>query len=234
MVCKYRLCFARTKYSTGGIGLQLQIGPQFVTYTGSSPAAYVVSLNLHRRHLDTGQRAMVGVKLLPLLEQEARTRQKILAGTRPNAEMDLTANLPEGTKTTLDHTTDVKNDVVSHGVAILPDRENKGESRQKAAAAVNVSPRSISDAKAVRAADPDLAMKVEQGTVSLGAAVRQIKTSNKKTVTASKPHDDWHRFKSLSGKIHDLISALNKLTVDEEHAKEAEERRVALCEELQG
>ena len=39
------------------------IEPSFRKYAGDDPSAFVVSLNLQRRHLDTSQRAMVAAKL---------------------------------------------------------------------------------------------------------------------------------------------------------------------------
>jgi len=41
----------------------LEITPKFVTYEGDAPLAFVISLNLHRRHLDTFQRARVAATL---------------------------------------------------------------------------------------------------------------------------------------------------------------------------
>ena len=43
------------------------VEPVFTVYTGDDPAAFVVKINLHRRHLDESQRAMVAVKLATLL-----------------------------------------------------------------------------------------------------------------------------------------------------------------------
>jgi N6-adenosine-specific RNA methylase IME4 len=42
------------------------IEPVFTVYTGDDPVAFVVSLNLRRRHLDESQRAMVAAKLATL------------------------------------------------------------------------------------------------------------------------------------------------------------------------
>lgn len=54
------------------------IEPMFTTYTGSNAATYVLSLNLHRRHLDQSQKATVAVEVEPFLAKEAKNRQ----GTR--------------------------------------------------------------------------------------------------------------------------------------------------------
>jgi N6-adenosine-specific RNA methylase IME4 len=67
---RYRACMA------------VGITPRFSAYAGDDPLGYVVSLNLHRRHLTPTQRAMVAVDMLPLLEQQARER--MLAGKAPD------------------------------------------------------------------------------------------------------------------------------------------------------
>src|SRR5262245_65467537 len=42
------------------------VEPTFTAYTGDDPIAYVVSLNLRRRHLDESERAMVAAQLATL------------------------------------------------------------------------------------------------------------------------------------------------------------------------
>jgi hypothetical protein len=65
------------------------VEPTFVEWTanGMSPTEWVVSHNLHRRHLTTAQRAALALDLLPRLEAEARER--MLAGKAdPSPESD--------------------------------------------------------------------------------------------------------------------------------------------------
>jgi len=57
--------------------LELGITPHFRTWSGDgSLVGFVVSLNLHRRHLTASQRGAVARKALPMWEEEARERQR--------------------------------------------------------------------------------------------------------------------------------------------------------------
>jgi N6-adenosine-specific RNA methylase IME4 len=58
------------------------IEPRFVEYGGDDPLSFVLSLNVHRRHLDESQRAMVAARLANM-RQGART------------DLQPSANLPE-------------------------------------------------------------------------------------------------------------------------------------------
>lgn len=52
--------------------------PHYRTWAGDgSLVAFVVSLNLHRRHLSSDQRAVIALDALPMLEEEARERQGV-------------------------------------------------------------------------------------------------------------------------------------------------------------
>lgn len=61
---------------------------RYETYTGTSPASYVLSLNMERRHLTSGQRACVSTEILPFVEAESLKRKQhidthTLRGTEP-------------------------------------------------------------------------------------------------------------------------------------------------------
>jgi hypothetical protein len=62
---------------------------KWIPVPGTSPITYVVSLNVHRRHLDASQRAMIAADLIPMYEVEAKERQ------RQGGREKLPAKLPE-------------------------------------------------------------------------------------------------------------------------------------------
>jgi hypothetical protein len=110
-----------------------------------SLVAFVVSLNLHRRHLSESQRALVAARLKPLFETEAR--QRMLSGKAG----DPGAHLPQG------------------------------RTRDQAAAAMGVSPRTVEAAgKVLRDGAPELIQGVESGQVSVSAG----------SSLAELPHDE--------------------------------------------
>jgi hypothetical protein len=62
-----------------------QITPTFVEWAQKdvSPIAWVIALNLKRRHLSPGQRATIALEATPLLAAEAKKRQQKHGGTAP-------------------------------------------------------------------------------------------------------------------------------------------------------
>ena len=135
----------------------LGIEPDFTRYAGDSPVAYVVSLNLHRRHLDTGQRSMIGLKMKPMLEAEiaAALPEKGLAAAKKQWYG------PEATEegfVQMDRT--------------LPEKPR--DARSEIAETMNVSTGTMARAKVVADANPGLADAVLAGDMKLNAAYRQV------------------------------------------------------------
>ena len=52
------------------------VKPQFREVSPPDPIAYVISLNLHRRHLSPTQLAMVGARVKEMYEERAKERQR--------------------------------------------------------------------------------------------------------------------------------------------------------------
>jgi len=128
--------------------IETETEPRFRTWDGQgSLVTFVVSMNLHRRHLTSSQRAMIATDTLPMLEAEAAQRQKELAGSRPHLNTDLPAFVPEGTRC---------------------------ESRGQAAKILQVGSHYVSDAKAIREKAPDLAEQVRSGEKTIPQAKREI------------------------------------------------------------
>lgn len=111
-----------------------------------SPTEWVVSQNLHRRHLDASQRAMVAAGLKEMFVKEAESRRA--------------ANLKRGTKAP-----DAPN--LEH--------RDEGRSVEKAAKMMNVSPALVYQAQKVqREAPPEIVESVRKGDMTVHAAVQEI------------------------------------------------------------
>ncbi len=111
------------------------VEPRFSVYDGSEPTSFVVSMNVKRRHLTTGQRAMLALDILPALEAEAKVTQ--IATLKQNASV--VADLPQRTD---------------------PKPASERKSRAKAAKVTRTSSRAVAQAKRVAEKAPDLVDRV--------------------------------------------------------------------------
>lgn len=123
------------------------VPPRHEVYRGDDPVAYVMALNMDRRHLTTGQKAMLALKLVSMYESEAKARQ----GNRHDLRQDFWADLPRSS-------------------------DNVSRPRDKAGAAVKVSGRAVQQAKRVAEVAPDLAEQVAAGRLTLDKADQQARS----------------------------------------------------------
>jgi hypothetical protein len=147
-------------------------------YEGTDPVQFSLSANLHRRHLNQGQKAMVALKVEELFSAEAKKRQGQRNDLAPTPE-DIVAVLPQCSTlpvtAALDRPLPLGQQVcVGFQVQKEPQASQPAaRARDQAAAVVGASGRSVQMAKAVTKAAPDLADKVERGVMPLHRAYRE-------------------------------------------------------------
>jgi DNA modification methylase len=167
--------------------VELGIEPRTREWDGrGSLVGFVVSLNLHRRHLGESQRAIIGARLKGLYEEEARARQ---AHGQTAPGKTLGANLRQA---------------------------SKGKASTKAAEAVSVSGRLVESAsKVLREGTPDLVAKVERGELKVSAAVRHIERQRKReqlqaiaAAGPAAPVDDLEPWQVVEGDCVEVMGEL--------------------------
>jgi N6-adenosine-specific RNA methylase IME4 len=134
----------------------IDIEPKYREWNGQgSLVAFVVSLNLKRRHLTSSQLAVVALDIEKHLAEEAKARQI--------ATLKRGASLPDP--------------------QIFADRE-VGEAREQAAAIVGTNRQYVSDAKKIEKEAPDLLPKVRDGKITIPEAKREVNARQRAEVKA--------------------------------------------------
>jgi len=138
------------------------VEPRFTQWDGKgSLIDAIMSDNLKRRHLTTSQRAMAATRAKPLYEAEAAIRRR--ATQNNETAKAVSANLRE---------------------------QDAGKASEKAAAALNVSPRSVESASSVLSHGvPELVRAVDRGDMAVSAAAQIAKLPPAQQIEAiAKPH----------------------------------------------
>jgi ParB-like chromosome segregation protein Spo0J len=154
---------------------ELGVEPKTTDWHGQgSLVTFVVSRNLHRRHLNKSQWTAIGTDMEPLLQKEAAERKK--AGQKAGQKKATDAATKKRQQgESLDRQMKVK------GSEDPPKkRQRQKTSAAAAAAAVGVSESSVERLKKVKKVEPTLVGAVKAGKVSVGAAEKIVKLKPKK------------------------------------------------------
>lgn len=185
--------------------------PRFVEWDGvGSPLAFVLSRNLHRRHLDESQRAMIAARARVMFEEEAAERER--AGQfgherkTPPSEGDASEKHRENTA--------------------AANLQQPGRSTAKAAELLNVSERSVfTAARVLQSADEQVIAAVDLGDVSVSDALTVV----------NRPKDEQRRALEAKrqGRVRTLRQAAEldggentEAEAGERHAAWSRERRI--------
>jgi len=137
-------------------------------YKGTDPVQFSLSANLHRRHLNAGQRAIVALKVRELLQPAAKERQR-----------------EAGEKYGENHPKEVS---LERGEALKAPAEQR-KSTTQAAKAVGASRAAVERAARVERSAPDLLPQVQAGTMALDRAHREAQ-QRERQVAASRPQPE--------------------------------------------
>lgn len=146
-------------------------------YEGTDPVQFSLSANLHRRHLNAGQRAFVALKVRELLQPAAKERMaeagRSAAPGKPAEKVsaDLRSVSP-----------------VAEATAQQAPAEHR-KSTAQAAKAVGASTRSVEQAARVERSAPDLLPQVQAGTMALDKAHKEAQ-QRERQVAASRPQPE--------------------------------------------
>lgn len=147
--------------------LELGITPQYRTYEGDDPLAFVVSANLKRRHLSQLQKSIIALDLIPLLAKEAKERMLKGKGNdgsggrgrrkevEPVTENEAMLEISE------DRNPQAK---IPEGLAKQTRTDN--ESRTQAAKMVGTNPRYVTYVKKIATNAPDVIEAAKAGKIS--------------------------------------------------------------------
>jgi len=164
---------------------ELGIEPQYHTWNCSgSLVAFVVSLNLHRRHLTSSQKAVIALDIMPMLEVEAKERQ----GRRVDLEQD---------------GSDLFGNIVQK---IEQCDANANKANEQAATIVGTNRQYVADVKRLAQDAPEWVEKIRAGDATITEAKRAVKEDRReqrrqdnaeKVATVADPLEVGARFATI-------------------------------------
>lgn len=135
-------------------------------YEGADPVQFSLSANLHRRHLNPGQRAVVALKVRELLQPAAKERQR-------EAASEAATDRPRDEAGRLQVTADLRSPSYNSTASQADQRKQDRNVAAQAAKAVGASPRAVEQAARVAKSAPDLLTQVQSGTMALDRAHKE-------------------------------------------------------------
>lgn len=178
---------------------ELGMEPKLKEWNGEgSMVEFVVSLNLHRRHLSDDQRGICAAEATERLKEEMRARQKAAGGDKKS---------PEAKKRREEKS------LVADSPQAITEKKPAPKSREVAAKAFHVAPRKVQDSVTLRKKAPDLAEKVKQGTITLPQAKREVARAEKRAELETKAEaaekarpDDSPSWEIIEGDCVELLA----------------------------
>jgi protein gp37/ParB-like chromosome segregation protein Spo0J len=138
-------------------------------YLGNDPVQFSLSANLHRRHLNAGQRAVVALKVRELLQPAAKER---MAEAGRSSAPGKPANKGTADLRSVSPVVEAAAQQAAASVLAEQRRQDRNVAAQ-AAKAVGASPRAVEQAARVERSAPDLLPQVQAGTMALDRAHRE-------------------------------------------------------------
>lgn len=170
-----------------------KVTPQYVKYVGGNPVAMILSENLHRRHLEPGQRALIVVECNQWRKSGVTGSSGDEAPGRTNKELAVEADTSTATIE--------RAKVVSQaGSEVVKDKVRSGEVNVTAAAAVAATVPKRQQAKALQAPKPTPEPKAQKP--------KQEKPTKPATVLQSKYDELVAQYNELRENRDDLAAEL--------------------------
>lgn len=134
------------------------VEPWVEKWSGSSPVEAVLSLNLHRRHLSSGQRSVIAERMLPHLKAEAKKRQGYRADLTSGKELP---NVEAG-------------DTAPDSRQTIAQGHDEGKAVAQAAKLTGTNRQYVQDARKLAEEAPEMLERVERGEVTIPQAKREL------------------------------------------------------------